>query len=137
MTIIRKQITVFEEIDDGLTLTKSTEFPNPIGKDKNQLFNYQNPTEIPESEHLADNLEEEKPLVSSTIGRTFPDLFVEFLNNPRVITIILLFLPFPFFASNIKCFRDIQYPLVIGIGLAIVWFSFSVVWWCIKKNKEK
>ena len=124
---------MFEEIDDGLSISDPTQFPSLTNKENDQISNNMNSTEIPDSKQQ----DEKKLSTSSVIGRTFSDLIFESLNNLKVITIILLFSPFPFFASNISCFKDMKYPLVIGIGLTTVWYTSSIIKWIISKlNKS-
>jgi hypothetical protein len=66
------------------------------------------------------------------IGRTFPDLIVEFKNDPRIIAVILFFISFVPFARHIKSFNLLIYPIVLGVLLNVVWFLFPLF----KKRKN-
>jgi hypothetical protein len=130
MTIKRRHITVYEEIDDGTT----TEFPVPDTSTKDNASNIEEATNIPSLENSL-NMEPDSNSDSCVVGRTFPDLIIESINNFKIITVILLFCPFPVFISKINSFEDMKYPLVIGLGLNIVWYVISFINWIIKKIK--
>jgi hypothetical protein len=130
MTIRRKHITVYEEIDEGT----STKFPIPADNEENDEPDIEESTNIPDSDKIVDkgsNISK----TSSALGRTFPDLIIEFINNIKVMTVILLFIPFPFFVSKINTYEDMKYPLLIGLGLNIVWYFITFINWLIKKIK--
>jgi hypothetical protein len=59
------------------------------------------------------------------VGRTPSDLFVECVHDARVISVLLTFAPFPFFASSIGHVRDMIVPLLIAALLNTIWFGVS------------
>ena len=65
-------------------------------------------------------------------GRTVSDLVAEFMNNPQVMATLLVFAPFPFFASSIKGLADLAYPAITGGLLNLVWFGMA---WFRKRSK--
>ena len=68
------------------------------------------------------------PLTPS-IGRTFPDLIIEFKNDPVLMATFLLFVPFIVLAFSpkfeFKSLFDFKYPLLMGILLIGFYFSFN------------
>lgn len=127
MTIKRREITVYEEIDDG----NQTEFPTPNKNSKNSDSDTEDTTAIPNPNDKLDVESNNKD--SCIVGRTFPDLIIETINDIKVITVILLFIPFPFFIQKIDSFVDMKYPLIIGLGLNIVWHFISFLKWVFNK----
>ncbi len=80
------------------------------------------------------------PLV--TTGRTFADLIIEFMNNPRAMATMLIFVPFIIFVAKIDSVQSLKYPVLTGIVLNMVWFGVPPITKAVryifglKNNKE-
>jgi hypothetical protein len=56
-------------------------------------------------------------------GRTVPDLVAEFVNDPRAMATILMFVGFVVFVVKIQSINDFVYPVAMGALLNAVWFG--------------
>ena len=69
--------------------------------------------------------------LTAPIGRTFPDLIIEFKNDPFLMATFLLFAPFIVLAFSprfeFKSLFDFKYPLFMGIILIIFYFSINKI----------
>jgi hypothetical protein len=57
-----------------------------------------------------------------TTGRTFSDLFVEFVHQPRAVATLLTFAPCAVYVPKVDKVSDLLVPLVIAAVLNLVWF---------------
>jgi len=110
------------EIDDIDDLRSMTNTPlqrqfNPKGviNDQTKSIEDYKDAEISKS----DNLNTSKP----TIGRTIADLVVEFKNDARVMTTLLVVVSFLLFINKLDSINKFIYPLLLSIILNIVWYS--------------
>jgi hypothetical protein len=55
-----------------------------------------------------------------SIGRTFPDLVVEYKNDARVMTTVLTIVPFVIYAPKSLC--EFIYPILAAVIFNGVWF---------------
>lgn len=62
------------------------------------------------------------PSSTKAFGRTYPDIFAEFINNGRVMATLLTFLSFVVFAFKTDTLADLLIPAIIAVLLNIVWF---------------
>jgi hypothetical protein len=114
------------EIDDTLNAQSSTGVEiqkRPIGGDveKNQTRSVEayGDAEIPKTDDLSPN----KP----TVGRTIGDIIVEFKDDRRLMTIVLIFVSFLIFVSKIDSISNFLHPLILALLLNIIYHSFPYI----------
>ena len=122
------------EIDDSVEKYNPTDIPITLAEKKYIKKSGATSTEITEYDQDIDaDTPEVVPLPTITTGRTFPDLIVEFKNDPRSMATILTFIPFIIFIAKIDCVESFLYPLLTGAILNFVWFVIPLIQWAIKK----
>ena len=128
------------ELDDVSDQNKQTTVPSLLGGDKEHPLQRTMPTDIPKYEEpLEESLVDQKnQTVEQKPGKTFADLILLCINNPRAMATILTFIPFIFFVPKIDSFAALRFPLAIGILLNCVWFlSPFVIRLCARKTNGK
>ena len=121
-----KRLTI--ELDDSAENIGPTAIPPSLTDSKSHLLKEIESTDVTEYDS---NIETNTPLDAQTqhitIGRTFPDLIVEFMKNPSAMATILIFVPFIIFVAKIDCIESLKYPLLTGLILNLVWFGLPAV----------
>lgn len=120
-----KRVTIYEIDDspDTNAATGSLNLPPEIDiaelKEKN-ITNLPDYAHTEETEPPKDNIPHQ-----STVGRTFPDLIIEFVNNPKAMGTTLMIIPFFIFimGDEINSFKELIYPLMMGIIFNVCWFG--------------
>ena len=78
----------------------------------------------------SDNLEPAR----ITTGRTFGDILVEFKDDQRVMTILLVIVSFVIFVAKINSVENFAMPLALAFVLNIIWHG--ITWWSKKASKN-
>jgi hypothetical protein len=119
---------IIYEMDSSPDIQKVTIAPSSLVERSDQsLIKKSFPTDIPTAEKYDEIPQTNESEISTRhIGRTFADLISASINNPRIMITLLIFAPFPFYASHISKIYDILYPILYGSFLAIVWFVIGI-----------
>lgn len=116
-----KRVTI--ELDDSVDQTSPTSAPESLTHPKPEHLKDSTPSSIPDYSEDESNTSK---IVSGSqikkIGRTFPDLIIEFMDKPRAMSTILMFVPFIIFANKINSFYTFKYPIALGSILNFIWF---------------
>lgn len=129
MTIRRHITATIDEIDDSVDSRSPTSIPvQPASEALDTETG--TPTDFPD---LADDDNSEthpwrnhRP-VRPTVGRTFPDLVVEFKNDYRAMGVFLTIVPMLIFVAKIDSVESLKYPLIGSITLNVIWFGLPSV----------
>ena len=133
---IRRHITI-DEFDDSADTRSPTEPMIPVGK---PLVDPQTQTQ---PAFPSEDIETEFPPSYGTrysgpnIGRTFPDLLVEFKNDPRAMVIILTIIPVIIFVIQEISLDSLIYALSLAVILNILWFGIPMLVSRSKKKKRR
>lgn len=123
---IRRRVTkvTIDEVNDSAEIGAFTNVPASLtGLASLELYKG-TPTDIPEAEDIEETDSPQDTFVSPvTIGRTFPDLLVDFKNDTRAMATVLTFLPFIVFVTKIDSIGSLKYPIIAGVILNAVWFG--------------
>ena len=131
--IIKKVTTI--EIDDSIDLDSSTRVPQSLAGGELKQIDAGTPADFPQSKEIEESEKPQDIKPSTIIGRTFPDLVIEFKNDSRFMSTILMFLSFIIFVNKIDSIESLKYPIIMGIILNLVWF-FPKLIRIIKKRKK-
>lgn len=116
-----KRLTI--ELDDSVENIGPTGAPASLTEGKSTALKEISSTEVTEyNTSIEADSPQDVPTVSVTTGRTFPDLIIEFMNTPRAMATLLVFVPFIIFAAKIDSIESLKYPLLTGCILNLVWF---------------
>ena len=124
---------VIYELDDSTDLSPTTGATiEKLAADKEFLTNQtKSLEEYKESESSkSDKIENIKPL----IGRTIPDLIVEFKNDNRLMTSLITVMSFLIFVTKLDSLSNFQYPLVLSLILNVLWYSIPFIEKLFKKG---
>ena len=132
---IKRITTTSVEIYDSLDKPGPTSFPQEVSDQGEFSRKTQTITGLPTygEEIGIENPDSsaEKISLTPSIGRTFPDLIIEFKNDPTLMATLLLFAPFIVLAFSpkfeFKSLLDFKYPLLMGIILIIFYFSINKI----------
>lgn len=124
---IRRRITI-DEIDDTADIRSPTTSP---------MMPPRRPLETPETETLVEFPSEDSETKTRTsqdvrtsvpaVGRTFPDLLVEFKNDNRAIVVAITFLTMVVFVAREMSLDSLLYALAAAFALNLLWFSIPAV----------
>lgn len=67
-------------------------------------------------------------------GRTLGDIVVEFKDNSRFMTVILVIISFAIFAGKLDSISNFIYPLILSVFLNIIWHLHPLVTRLFSKN---
>ena len=134
-----RRVTI--ELDDSADNNRTTTVPTSLTKRGPIETKKRDLTDVTVYEEKVEEAEppEGAPSVPITIGRTFPDLVSEFINNPRAMATILMFAPFIVFVVKIDSTAALKYPVITGAILNAVWFGIPVlmsIWRWLRKVVE-
>jgi hypothetical protein len=126
-------VTTEEHYSDDNTLITSLGITNI---DKSPLDQAADTRQMETGESLP--LENKPKNIGNTvpIGKTFPDLISEHINNPKIISLLLWIVGIYFGIRNSLTLASIKYGLIIGFFLNIIWGIIEFICWCIKKLKN-
>ena len=123
------------ELDDSPDRAGQTKIPEGARAAESKEFKASRVTGLPTEKEME---ETESPAFAAAspraAGRTISDLVVEFVNEPRAMATLLIFLPVPFFVTIIRSLTDLIYPIVIGVLLNAVWFGIT---WITNRSKKR
>ena len=116
------------ELDYSPDLVGQTKVPDAARLAESKNFKTREVTGLPIEKEVVEtkSLEVAAPSPRAP-GRTMSDLVAEFVNQPRAMATVLMFLPFAIClaTTHIPSFGYLIYPLTIGILLNIVWFGIA------------
>jgi hypothetical protein len=135
MPIKRRITTTTEEFDDSPTLVPK----NNLDK---QEANIETQTEF--KPHYEDDDQYEKANSDNihstkiTVGRTYADLLVEFKNDHRWMTLIIITAVFGFYTIKLNNINEFNFkiPTIIAVILLSIWYGFSGISW-LRKNRNR
>ncbi|MFC2070476.1 hypothetical protein ACFLTB_04825 [Chloroflexota bacterium] len=127
MAIRRRITTTIDEIDDSLDRIPNTRIPEQTKE--YLLSDTETATSIPSTESTAEEIHDSSspddiPKFGEVIGRTYPDLFVTFINDYRVISVLLIAISILIFITKIDINRleSLWYPFILSIIFHVIWF---------------
>lgn len=125
--ITKTKITTIE-VDDTVDTHSSTVAPSTLTSEKTVGSGRSAPTSVPEKDER-DETDAPIDIVAPPriVGRTFPDLIAEFIDNSRAMAIILVFIPFAVVLFKIDSVESMKYPAVVGLGLNALWFGIPLI----------
>ncbi len=115
------------ELDDSSEARSPTSVPVSLTGREPVPLKERGLTAVPEPD---DSVEADPKAVTPapvTVGRTFPDLIREFIDQPRAMATTLFFLPFPVFVVKISNLESLLYPILTGCILNFVWFTVPLL----------
>jgi hypothetical protein len=140
MTIRRRITTTIDEIDDSIDSGSHTIVPTRPNNDF--LLSNDTGTSIDANEPI-DNDESKREIsynstAKPTVGRTFPDLVIEFKNDNRAILVILVIIPYIVFISKIDVekLQSLLLPTIVAFLLILLWFGGKIVKRIFKRSKK-
>jgi hypothetical protein len=121
-----KRLTI--ELDDAPDRVSSTTVPESLRPKKARDLKQKELTAIPKEEDTEEtSLERPNAPPGKVIGRTPADLVADFVNDPKVMATILMFLPFIPFAPKLDKLADLLLPGAVGVLLNLVWFGVALL----------
>ena len=124
MTIRRHITTTIDEIDDSEDSLSPTNLTIPNTGVSPSQAQVGTPIDFPDSNEDKSETypSHSSPVPQPTVGRTFPDLVVEFKNDYRAMAVLLTIIPFIIFVAKIDSIESLKYPLILSILLNLLWF---------------
>jgi len=111
------------ELDDSVDRTSPTKVPDSLIPSRQEKIDKDiTPSSLPTHYEEENDTEEVIAYKAKQTGRTFPDLIAEFIDNPRAMSTILMFVPFIIFIPKIDSIISFKYPIFTGVLLNLVWF---------------
>jgi len=105
-------------------ITAQTTVPYSLTEDKKPSLPVDTSTAITEYDtDIEAEAPDEVPNISTKTGRTFPDLIIEFKNDPRAMATILICIPFIIFVTKISDISSLKIPFILGLILNAFWFG--------------
>lgn len=124
---------VIYELDDSTDLNPTTGATiQNLSPDKDFLSNQTKSLEAYKDSEISksDKIDNLKPL----IGRTIPDLIVEFKNDNRLMTLLITVLSFLIFVTKLDSINNFQYPIVLSLILNFLWYTIPFIEKLFKKS---
>ncbi len=116
-----KRFTI--ELDDTVDQASPTHVPVSLTLARTEKAkDNSTPASIPTHYAEDNDTEQQSTYRTKQTGRTFPDLITEFMDNPRVMSTILMFASFIIFVNKIDMISSFKYPLITGAILNLIWF---------------
>jgi hypothetical protein len=103
-----------------------TQIPAELGADETTPLKPRALTSIGDPSDDVPSTAASSPEVNTRVGRTFADIFADFIDDPRVITVLLFLLPYTAYAFKIESANDLLTPFWAGLFLCVVWFGISL-----------
>jgi hypothetical protein len=124
---------VIYELDDSTDLNPTTGATiQNLSPDKDFLSNQTKSLEAYKDSEISksDKIDNLKPL----IGRTIPDLILEFKNDNRLMTLLITVISFLIFVTKLDSINNFQYPIVLSIILNFLWYTIPFIEKLFKKS---
>lgn len=124
---------VIYELDDSTDLNPTTGATiQNLSPDKDFLSNQTKSIEAYKDSEISksDKIDNLKPL----IGRTIPDLILEFKNDNRLMTLLITVVSFLIFVTKLDSINNFQYPVVLSIILNFLWYTIPFIEKLFKKS---
>jgi hypothetical protein len=124
---------VIYELDDSTDLNPTTGATiQNLSPDKDFLSNQTKSLEAYKDSEISksDKIDNLKPL----IGRTIPDLVLEFKNDNRLMTLLITVISFLIFVTKLDSINNFQYPIVLSIILNFLWYTIPFIEKLFKKS---
>ncbi|MEW6518680.1 MAG: hypothetical protein AB1461_04640 [Thermodesulfobacteriota bacterium] len=116
-----KRLTI--ELDDSVDQISPTQVPGSLTLSRTEKTKEDTtPSTLPTHYAEESGTEPINTYRSKQTGRTFPDLITEFMDTPRAMSTILMFVPFIIFVPKIDSIASFKYPVITGAILNLMWF---------------